>query len=272
MLWLASGSLAAALLRPSPSANRPQEAFGATGHEDDDPRVEVWHYRAKIPSPGQRSPGDLKGAILHTTSGGSDTSAEEAVAHLKASNLAGNYRGYEAIVDQNGTTYELLPPGTISPHAGIDAGHLRRQQGVELHGGNNRSFIGLAFLNRGWSPTPREGWIESDPPPAELQKRAIAEGWGRYSPSVKAQMAKGALPKAWWQPFPLSQIEGGARYLAKLFAENGVNDPELTGHRDVASWKADPGPAFPLAAFSRRVRQLLHQRHLRERQLDRPST
>ena len=156
---------------------------------------------------------------------------------------------YNYLIDREGTVYLLVDPRNIAQHAG---------GGALVDGRSpNEATIGVSFVNVGWTPFQRQGWPRLAAPPAEIQRRASK--WNGDDPRFLN------LTSASWEPFPAAQLQAGMALVAKLHRDFGLAGNALAGnrtvfgHADLAPWKADPGPAFPMDAFQQGVRQQLRQ-------------
>jgi len=229
---------------PQPSPPSTQGLRGPPG-EPMEPVIIQRHGGGGTGPQGTRRPGDLRGATVHFAAGTQGGELENVLYELKKAGL-----DYNAAVPRSGKIVELMPPSAIAPHA-----HVAKGAGHSVAGSNNRHTLGLAFLNTGWSPRERPGWIPGPPPPQNVLERALAN---RVISSTD-------IDQVWWEPYTVPQLEGAARYLAKVFFEAHVLQPEIWGHGELAGWKADPGPAFPMVRFKRRVQELIEARKLAAR-------
>ena len=200
--------------------------------------VDLTHLR--LPHGGRRSrpPAAI---VIHYSAG----KAGGVVADI-ARQLIQHKASYNYIIDRDGTVYMLVDPNNIAHHAGGGAMVDGRYP--------NEATIGVSFVNVGWTPFRREGWPRLAPPPVEIQQRAY-----KWNNDERFRN----LSSASWEPFPQEQLEAGVTLLTRLHVDHGLAANALAanrtilGHSEVASWKADPGPAFPLETLIANVRTQL---------------
>ena len=199
--------------------------------------VDLTHLR--LPHGGRRTrpPAAI---VIHYSAG----KAGGVVADI-ARQLIQHKASYNYIIDRDGTVYMLVDPANIAHHAG----------GGSMVDGRypNEATIGVSFVNVGWSPFRREGWPRLAPPPVEIQQRAYT--WNNNDERFRN------LSSASWEPYPPKQLEAGVTLVAQLHRDQGLaanalaGNRTIFGHSDLAPWKADPGPAFPLGRFKADVGQ-----------------
>ena len=159
-----------------------------------------------------------QGAIVHYTAG---WSLESALSALRGRGLS-----YHYIIDRDGSVYMYVDPFLYgAAHAG--GAHQRRVPGVSENSSPNMGTVGLSFVNVGYE---RDGVV-------------AGPDWVKDYPSGKK-----------WQPYPVVQVEAGARVLGHFFKEKGLDPSRIWSHQDMNSGgKPDPGPGFPMESFRRRV-------------------
>jgi N-acetylmuramoyl-L-alanine amidase len=162
---------------------------------------------------------------MHYTAG---ASAAGAIAHLtrRASRASAH-----VVIARDGSITQLVPFDRVAWHAGVSSWNGRS--------GLNRYSLGLELDNAG--RLQRRGglwqtWFGAEIPEEEVvvavhQHEAEAAGWHRY---------------------PAVQLEAAFRLAELLINSYGFQD--ILGHDDIAPGrKQDPGPAFPLEDFRRRL-------------------
>jgi N-acetylmuramoyl-L-alanine amidase len=162
----------------------------------------------------------VHGAIIHYTAG---WDLDTALSTLKRRNLS-----YHYIIERDGTVNMYVDPFL---HGAAHAGgvHQRRVPGVSENSSPNMGTVGLSFVNVGY-----EDRIER---PGVIAGPDWVESGGKK-----------------WQPYPVVQLEAGARVLGHFFQEKGLDPSKIWSHREMNSGgKSDPGGAFPVNSFRRRV-------------------
>lgn len=157
--------------------------------------------------------------IMHYTAG---TSLESATAWLRT---PASVASAHWILGVDGKGNQLVPNDTVAWHAGKS----RWRDMVSM----NHYAWGLELVNPG--------------PCTLLNGKWYAGGKPVLLPFV-GKHKNGTSAVTHWAPYPEAQIAGAVALARKL----GVN--EIIGHDDVApERKIDPGPAFPMEEFRRRV-------------------
>ncbi len=184
-----------------------------------EPRVIVMHYTATW---------DDAGAIRTLTDG-----------------MRENRVSAHVVVGLDGKITQLVPFKTKAWHAGNS--HLDLPGGQRLVGLNSHS-IGVEIVNPGWMRRNEAGEF-FDSTGRNVTARLAPFGspilapWDRVGP--------GAL---YWPLYPEAQLDAiEALTRGLLAAYPGIE--AIVGHSDITTRKSDPGPAFPMARFTRLLRE-----------------
>ena len=165
-----------------------------------------------------------QGAIVHYTAG---WTLADAVNTLRGRGLS-----YHYIIDRDGSVYMYVDPFKYgAAHAGgAYQRHLSEvDPTITQNTSPNMGTVGLSFVNVGY-----EDRIER---PSVIAGPDWVERGGKK-----------------WQPYPVVQVEAGARVLGHFFKEKGLDPSKIWSHQDMNSGgKPDPGPGFPMESFRRRV-------------------
>jgi len=140
-------------------------------------------------------------------------------------------KGAEAhiIIDRDGTVYQVRRTDQKADHAGKSA-WVDPNTGKKYVGLNSCS-IGIELANGG------------------NDARLIS----RYSklPPVRASHKRGG-PAVLWEAYPKAQLDALEEVSRALVERYNLDD--VVGHDDIApTRKSDPGPAFPMEAFRRKL-------------------
>lgn len=163
--------------------------------------------------------------VIHNTSGASGQSSidfwkngADASAHF--------------VIERDGTIIQCVPCNIQAWHAGKSA-WTDANTGVRYYGLNSCS-IGIELANAGNA----EGALK----------------WARKQPgfaSIQAKHKHGG-PVVEWEAYPEAQLEACNQLSKALIARYNLDD--LLGHDDASPGrKTDPGPAFPMTSFRRRL-------------------
>lgn len=136
------------------------------------------------------------------------------------------------VIGRGGEIAQLAPFDAVTWHAGVS-----QWRGLS---GLNAYSIGIELDNAG---------------PLTRTAAGGFSAWfgGAYKPedAIEATHKNESAPR-FWHRYPDDQIDIAARVAALLTAEYGLED--VIGHDDISPGrKADPGPAFPLAAVRARA-------------------
>jgi len=148
------------------------------------------------------------------------------------------------LIDRNGETWQLVPCNRKAWHAG--ASRYNGQAGC------NNFALGIELLNPG--PVFRDGngiWrsaynkpFDGDPDTPEMDEPRV----------IQARHESGVAPKSWthWAAYDEPQLRALDELARVLIEHYGLGD--VVGHDDIApTRKFDPGPAFDMDQFRRRV-------------------
>ena len=145
---------------------------------------------------------------------------------------AANRVSAHLVISPEGVVTQLVPFDKIAWHAGVSS-----WKGKD---GCNSFAIGIEMVNSGLLGKVGNGYVDrlTNKPVASAQVVIAAHKNGG-----------GELP---WEIYPLAQIEaatGAARAIVEAY---GIK--EVVGHDDIAPHrKIDPGPAWPMDTFKKRV-------------------
>ncbi|RMH64132.1 MAG: N-acetylmuramoyl-L-alanine amidase [Calditrichaeota bacterium] len=136
------------------------------------------------------------------------------------------------VIDRDGSLTQLVPFDTIAWHAGSSA--YRNRKGL------NRYSIGIELVNAGWLRKSGEEYISD---------------FGRVYPReevIYAVHANPDVPFVYWHKYTDAQLDAAESLCALLIDTYPIRF--LLGHDEIAPQrKQDPGPAFPLDDFRRRL-------------------
>lgn len=195
-------------------------------HIDDQNLLTGVPYRPS-PNHGARfSAGYPDAIVIHYTAG---LSAESSVSWLCNPTARASAH---VVIARNGEVTQLIPFDTIAWHAGLSSYGGRS--------GYNQFSIGIEMDN-----------------PGRLSRTESGQflGLGRTFPSDEVIQAvhRNETTPSYWLIYPEAQLEA-AFNLCLALREKYTAIRELLGHEEIAPGrKSDPGPAFPIDQFRRRL-------------------
>lgn len=178
---------------------------------------------------GGRFAGTPKIVVMHFTAGASGRSSAQWFASPKNTNSSAH-----VVIDRDGSVIQCVNFETVAWHAGRSA-----WQGLT---GLNRHSIGIEMANWGYLYPKNGGW-------ATLTGKPIAHPLLAVHRNGNPGGVKGPIG---WEPYPAAQFEAAVRLVTALKVAYGIT--QILGHDDIAPLrKSDPGPAFDMARFRKRV-------------------
>ncbi len=136
------------------------------------------------------------------------------------------------VIDRDGSITQMVPFNRIAWHAGKSIFNKRK--------GLNRYSIGIELVNAGWLRKSGDEYISD---------------FGRVYPEeevVYAVHRNPGVPFTFWHKYTPAQLDAAEALCALLIDTYPIQ--WLLGHEEIApDRKQDPGPAFPLDDFRRRL-------------------
>lgn len=170
-------------------------------------------------------------AVIHFTYG---ASARSSAAWFRDRSNPGS--SAHVIVERDGSVIQCVPLNRVSWHAG-------RSRWRNLVGLNDYAY-GIELANWGYLRRSDQGWTSYTG--VRIGDPVLAAHRNGNPPPNPAREAIG------WERFPDAQVTTAIEIVRRLVADLGVN--EVVGHDDISpTRKWDPGPAFDMARFRRRV-------------------
>lgn len=142
------------------------------------------------------------------------------------------------VIDIDGTAWQIAPFNRRAWHAGPS--RFGTLTDINSHS------IGIEFQNPGWLQ-PIGGGRYAD---YFGRIRTLDELEAMFGGSIQQRHRTVGSQEYIWPLFPEAQIEAGLAIARALIAEYGLKGAVTHEQIDVRGWKVDPGPAFPLAAFT----------------------
>lgn len=165
--------------------------------------------------------------VMHYTA---SDSGDGAVAHL--TNPMSCVSAH-LVVDLDGRIWQLAPFNIKTWHAGPS-----RHMG---YSGLNNHSIGIEFVNFGWVRNVN-GRYERD------HVRYVAPFGTEL---LLREHSRVGSDTYFWPTYPERQLVAGANIVKALIARYNIIDIVSHEEIDTRGWKTDPGPAFPMADFTR---------------------
>lgn len=177
---------------------------------------------------GPLSGGRPRFLILHYTAGGTLSGAvnwftqpaSKASAHL--------------VIGQDGAITQMMPFDRIAWHAGVAA--WQGQSGL------NRHSVGIELVN----------WGRLIGGPGQWKSHT-----GKAIPDhrvIKAAHKQAPGKTGGWETYDVAQIDAAVKAARAIVRRYGIPESHVLGHDDIAPGrKSDPGPAFNMVDFKRRL-------------------
>jgi len=167
--------------------------------------------------------------VMHYTGSPSTTGAIRTLTDGNAANRVSAH----LVISPEGVITQLVPFDKVAWHAGVS-----KWNGKE---GCNSFAIGIEMVNSGLLGKGPNGYFDrltNKPVPANQV--------------VIATHKNGDGGECPWEIYPLAQVEAATGAARAILAAYGIK--EVVGHDDIAPHrKIDPGPAWPMDAFKKRV-------------------
>ena len=201
---------------------------------------DIWH--AMTSNVSSRTTIRPRFLLMHYTTGWSGPGSRDWLLG-RAGGHPGSGVSAHLVIDRDGTAWQICPFNRRSWHAGPS-----RFDGID---DLNSHAIGFEFANPGFLR--RDGTDRWQDDYGHRRTTSELESFGGF---IEARHARIGGDVYAWPRYTEQQIRTGVEIATALVQAYPIE--AVIGHEEVDTrgWKTDPGPAFPMAAFSRLAERL----------------